>query len=97
MLEQTFSEDSLEFQERIHTRNGLSEETYCPHSLHMEPPLCTLDAAREEARMVLFGAVTEVLQKTGGGPSAPGVHVHVHASCAAAASLVSACKYNHEH
>lgn len=62
---QAFSDEALEFQERIHNRNGLSEGTYCPSSLHAEPPLCTLEAAREEACMVLLGAVTEVLAKTG--------------------------------
>ena len=62
--EQNFSEASLDFQERIFTRNGLSEATYCPPSLHAKPPLSTMDSAREEARMVLFGAVAEVLHRT---------------------------------
>lgn len=63
---QIFSQESLDFQERIFTRNGLSEATYCPPSLHAKPPIATMDSAREEARMVLFGAVSEVLQRTGG-------------------------------
>ena len=62
---QSFSQASLDFQERIHVRNGLSHGTYCPPSLHAEPPLCSMDSAREEARMVLFGAVAEVLERTG--------------------------------
>ncbi|KAK9807432.1 hypothetical protein WJX73_006633 [Symbiochloris irregularis] len=60
-----FSQESLDFQERIFTRNGLSEATYCPPSLHAKPPTATMDSAREEARMVLFGAVSKVLQRTG--------------------------------
>ena len=62
---QKFDEASIEFQQRISYRNGLSMETYLPPALHAKPPVITMEGAREEARMVLFGAVEEVLQRTG--------------------------------
>ena len=63
---QKFTEEALEFQERISQKNGLSyKETYLPGSLHLEPPEVNMEAAREEARMVLFGCVQEVLDRTG--------------------------------
>jgi 3-ketoacyl-CoA synthase len=62
---QKFSQESLEFQRRISQRNGLSEETYLPPALHTLPPVVTMETAREEARMVLFGAVQDVLDRTG--------------------------------
>lgn len=62
---QKFSEESLEFQRRISQRNGLSEETYLPPALHSLPPTVSMEKAREEARMVLFGAVQDVLDRTG--------------------------------
>ena len=65
---QKFSDESLEFQRRISQRNGLSEETYLPPALHTLPPNVTMETAREEARMVLFGAVQDVLDRTGDSP-----------------------------
>ena len=62
---QCFTEESLGFQERISQRNGLSEQTYLPPGLHIDPPVCNMRQARDEACMVLFGAVTEVLERTG--------------------------------
>ena len=62
---QFYTAESLEFQERISQRNGLGNDTYFPPSLHQEPPNCNMDTAREEAELVLFGVVEEVLQKTG--------------------------------
>ena len=62
---QFFTQDSLDFQERISQRNGLGNSTYFPPSLHEEPPRCNMVTAREEAELVLFGVVQDVLQKTG--------------------------------
>ena len=62
---QRFTEDSLEFQRRISQRNGLSEETYLPPAMHIKPPCVNMENAREEARMVLFGCVQDVLERTG--------------------------------
>lgn len=60
-----FTEESLDFQERISQRNGLGNNTFFPPSLHEEPPNCNMTTAREEAELVLFGVVQEVLDKTG--------------------------------
>ncbi|KAL3140381.1 3-ketoacyl-CoA synthase 11 [Trebouxia sp. C0009 RCD-2024] len=60
-----FTKDSLDFQERISQRNGLGNCTSFPPSLHEEPPNCNMVTAREEAEIVLFGVVKEVLEKTG--------------------------------
>ena len=62
---QFFTQDSLDFQERISQRNGLGNCTSFPPSLHEEPPNCNMITAREEAEIVLFGVVQEVLDKTG--------------------------------
>ena len=71
---QKFSEESLEFQRRISQRNGLSEETYLPPALHSLMPTVTMETAREEARMVLFGAVQDVLDRTGKAISCCALH-----------------------
>lgn len=77
---QKFTEESLEFQRRISQRNGLGEETYLPPALHMDPPVVNMENAREEARMVLFGAVQEVFDRTGEAPMCPNV-LHVTSMC----------------
>lgn len=59
-----FTGASLDFQERISQRNGLGNATFFPPSLHEEPPNCNMTTAREEAELVLFGVVQEVLDKT---------------------------------
>ena len=60
-----FQQESLEFQRRISHKNGLSDCTYFPPALKLDPPHADLDAARDEAKMVLFGAIREVLNRTG--------------------------------
>jgi 3-ketoacyl-CoA synthase len=60
-----FSVEAIHFQERISQRNGLGEETYLPPGMHAVPPVTTLTTARQEAEMVLYGAVQEALDKTG--------------------------------
>ena len=63
---QLFSEESLEFQNRIARRSGLGDGlTAMPPSLFFDPPLTTMQLAREEAEMVMFPCVAEVLKKTG--------------------------------
>lgn len=66
---QFYTEDSLNFQERISQRNGLGNATSFPPSLHHEPPVCNMITAREEAELVLFGCVKEALAKAGELPS----------------------------
>lgn len=40
-------------------------ETFFPPAFFHEPPVINMDTAREEAEMVLYGAVEELLKKTG--------------------------------
>lgn len=57
--------DSAEFQARITERSGIGEEAGYPHfngSLPMQP---TLVGSHEEAELVIFDAIDEVLKKTG--------------------------------
>ena len=72
-----FTEESLSFQERISQRNGVSDHAYLPPALHASPAeraarvkgakndSRTMAEAREEARMVLFGTVDELLTRLG--------------------------------
>lgn len=59
-----FDAKSLEFQRRILERSGLGEETSFPPALHYIPPHVTMEASREEARVVIFSAIDQVLEKT---------------------------------
>ena len=65
------TQESVDFQHKISERNGLGNKTYAPPALHRDPIENNLASAMEEAKMVLFGAVEEVLARTG-------THVHMH-------------------
>ncbi|XP_057784052.1 3-ketoacyl-CoA synthase 6-like [Salvia miltiorrhiza] len=56
---------SVEFQMRILERSGLGEETCLPTAIHYIPPTPTMDAAREEAELVIFSAIDSLMDKTG--------------------------------
>ncbi|KAM3354052.1 hypothetical protein ACQJBY_024960 [Aegilops geniculata] len=62
----TFNEGSIRFMSRLLQSSGLGEETCGPTPARYIPPhkYCTLDAAREEAELVVFSAVDELLSKT---------------------------------
>lgn len=70
-----FDAAALEFQERIITRSGLGDETYLPLAVRSRPPVISMENARKEAEMVLFGAVRDALAKTGLKPSQIGILV----------------------
>lgn len=55
---------SVEFQMRILERSGLGEETSLPHAIHYIPPIPTIEAARDEAELVIFSAMDTLFQKT---------------------------------
>ncbi|KAL6001803.1 3-ketoacyl-CoA synthase 5 [Asimina triloba] len=57
--------ESVEFVVKILERSGLGEETCLPPTSRCIPPRPTMEAAREEARRVIFSAVASVLEKTG--------------------------------
>ena len=69
-----FDADALDFQTRVSERNGVSDHAYFPPALHdsaesrrarlgdgVSPTTRTMREAREEAQMVLFGTVSELL------------------------------------
>lgn len=68
-----FDEESCNFQARIADRAGLGDDTYLPPVFHImhekNSPMKASDInmchAREEAELVMFGAVGDLLRKTG--------------------------------
>ena len=76
-----FDADALDFQTRVSERNGVSDHAYFPPALHdsaesrrarlgdgVSPTTRTMREAREEAQMVLFGTVSELLARLGLSP-----------------------------
>ncbi|XP_031096728.1 3-ketoacyl-CoA synthase 6-like [Ipomoea triloba] len=55
---------SIRFQMKILERSGLGEETCLPIPLHCLPPNPTMKLAREEAELVIFSAMDQLLAKT---------------------------------
>lgn len=70
-----FDESSLEFQRKILERSGLGEETYVPEAMHSIPPRPSMSAAREEAELVMFGALDNLFLSTGLKPKDIGILV----------------------
>ncbi|GAB4851016.1 3-ketoacyl-CoA synthase 11 [Ancistrocladus abbreviatus] len=60
-----FSEENVEFQRKILERSGVGQETYFPKALLRVPPNPCMEEARKEAETVMFGAIDELLEKTG--------------------------------
>ena len=71
----SFTDDNLEFQRKILERSGLGEDTYLPPAVLRVPPNPCMDEARKEARAVMFGAIDQLLDKTGVRPKDIGVLV----------------------
>ncbi|KAJ8423234.1 hypothetical protein Cgig2_006287 [Carnegiea gigantea] len=59
-----FTEKNLEFQKKILETSGLGQETYLPEALTQIPPNPCIAEALNEAKMVMFGAIDELLDKT---------------------------------
>jgi 3-ketoacyl-CoA synthase len=73
-----FSDDSLAFQRKIIVRSGLGDETYLPASIINETPVHvgrppSMAQAREEAELVMFGALDALFEATGVKPKDVGV------------------------
>ncbi|GAV81036.1 FAE1_CUT1_RppA domain-containing protein/ACP_syn_III_C domain-containing protein [Cephalotus follicularis] len=64
-LDGTFSGASLEFMKELLERSGLGQSTYLPEALLRKPINPCLKEAKREAEMVMFGAVDELLAKSG--------------------------------
>ncbi|GAB4830456.1 hypothetical protein Ancab_020169 [Ancistrocladus abbreviatus] len=60
-----YNEESINFSEKLLERSGLGPSTYAAEALLQEPPNACLEEARKEAEAVMFGAVDELLTKTG--------------------------------
>ncbi|KVH84539.1 3-ketoacyl-CoA synthase 1 [Cynara cardunculus var. scolymus] len=60
-----FEQDTMHFQKRIATRSGLGDETYLPKGITARPPQLNMREAREEAELVMFGALDSLFSKTG--------------------------------
>ncbi|XP_047325483.1 3-ketoacyl-CoA synthase 11-like [Impatiens glandulifera] len=61
----TFTQENLQFQKKILERSGLGESTYLPEAVLRVPPNPCMSEARKEAEAVMFGAIDELLEKTG--------------------------------
>ncbi|XP_068659462.1 3-ketoacyl-CoA synthase 5-like [Aristolochia californica] len=62
---ENFDPANVEFQSKIIERSGLGDETSLPPALHHVPHSPTIKASREEAQLIIFNIVDDVLQKTG--------------------------------
>lgn len=61
----SFSDENLSFQKKILERSGLGQNTYLPEAVLRVPPNPCMAEARKEAEAVMFGAIDELLEKTG--------------------------------
>lgn len=59
-----FKEETLEFMRRTTARSGLGDSTYLPEGFFKDPPDTSMEYARREMEMAMFGAVDELLAKT---------------------------------
>lgn len=62
---ETFTQENLDFQKRILERSGLGQKTYFPDALLRVPADPSMAEARREAETVMFGAIDDLLAKTG--------------------------------
>ncbi|XVE81713.1 hypothetical protein DITRI_Ditri15bG0087800 [Diplodiscus trichospermus] len=65
VLTGSFTEENLSFQKKILERSGLGQKTYFPEAVMRVPPNPCMAEARKEAETVMFGAIDELLAKTG--------------------------------
>ncbi|KAL5572193.1 hypothetical protein UlMin_021790 [Ulmus minor] len=68
-----FTDETLQFQKRISTRSGLGDETYFPRGITSRPPKLSMEEARSEAELVMFGALDSLFKKTGVKPGEIGI------------------------
>ncbi|KAI6694200.1 hypothetical protein NL676_021910 [Syzygium grande] len=64
-LTNAFTKENLTFQQRILERSGLGQQTYVPDAVLRVPPNRCMAEARAEAEAIMFGAVDQLLAKTG--------------------------------
>lgn len=69
-----FDDRAIEFQQRVLKNSGIGDETYMPKTVFRAGPnKITLKEGREEAAMVMFGAVDDLLSATGIRPKDIGI------------------------
>ncbi|XVF70412.1 hypothetical protein PTKIN_Ptkin11bG0159400 [Pterospermum kingtungense] len=68
-------ESCLKFQRKILERSGLGEETCVHEAMHYLPPRPSMAAARQEAELVMFGALDTLLANTNVNPRDIGILV----------------------
>lgn len=59
------SEDTIKFVRKMMDRSGLGPNAYIPEGLGRDPPDTCFKEALEETQTIMFGAIDEVLKKTG--------------------------------
>ncbi|KAI5589752.1 hypothetical protein BDE02_05G182900 [Populus trichocarpa] len=59
------SEEALLFMEKILEKSGIGPSTYLPDAFRSEQPNECMEEVRKESEMVIFGAVDDILAKTG--------------------------------
>ncbi|KAI4964210.1 hypothetical protein ZWY2020_006843 [Hordeum vulgare] len=64
LMPELFDQQSINFMMRLMERSGLGAETCVPLAYHYIPPDQSLEAAREEAELVIFSAIDEAFAKT---------------------------------
>lgn len=89
-----FTEESLRFQKKILERSGFGQMTYAPKALMQVPATKTMIEARKETETVMFGAIDELLAKTGVKPTDIGILV-VNSSLFNPTPSLSAAVVNH--
>ncbi|CAG7907266.1 hypothetical protein BRARA_D01590 [Brassica rapa] len=70
-----FDEEILGFKKRILQASGIGDETYVPRSISSSENITTMKEGREEASMMIFGALDELFEKTRVKPKDVGVLV----------------------
>lgn len=64
-LSESFDDELLGFHRKIIERSGYGQRTYVPKAALEDPPTASMAKAREEVETVAFGAIDELLAKTG--------------------------------
>ncbi|TVU33950.1 hypothetical protein EJB05_15766, partial [Eragrostis curvula] len=62
-------EDDIAWGMRLLERSGLGEETCVPYAYHYLPPDSSIAASRDEAELVIFASVDDVLARSGVNPA----------------------------
>ena len=59
-----FTKEALDFQEKILSKAGVSDDAYFPPAVFAEPPKLDMTEARAEAEIVIFSIIEDLLART---------------------------------